>query len=157
MGDIVWAINPKRDRLSDVVHRMRRFANDACTARDIALVFKTPARDEDLKLGPDVRRELYLVLKESINNAARHSGCSRVDAELRISNDRLVLEVRDDGRGFDTAAEFEGHGLASMKRRAEKLRGELLVESRPGGGTTIRLEAPISGRRRFRWFTFLPA
>ena len=146
MSDIVWAINPRRDRLSDVVQRMRRFANDACSARDVALAFRAPAGDDQLKLGPDVRRQAYLVLKESVNNAARHSGCSRVAVELRIEGDRLVLEVRDDGRGFDPGADFEGHGLASMRRRAAELGGTLDLLSNPGEGTRVRLEVPV-GRR----------
>jgi ligand-binding sensor domain-containing protein/two-component sensor histidine kinase len=150
MSDIVWAIDPKRDRLSDVVFRMRRFAADAFTGKDVAFSFRAPSGGGDLSLGPDVRRELYLVFKEAVNNAVRHSGCAEAKVELRIDGDRLRLEIRDDGQGFDPAQESEGHGLGSMKRRAEALGGKLEIVTRAGEGTTVRLEVPIGRGRRAR-------
>ena len=103
MGDIVWAINPKRDHLADVVQRMRRFASDTLGARDIAFTFDAPTDGTGLALGADLRRQAYLVLKESVNNAVKHSGCTKVAVRLEVAGGRLVLEVRDDGRGFDAA------------------------------------------------------
>ena len=96
MSDIVWAINPKRDRLSDVVFRMRRFASDAFTGSDIEFSFRAPAIEEDPRVGPDLRRELYLVFKESVNNAVRHSGCSSAAVELSL--DRRAPGARGPGR-----------------------------------------------------------
>jgi signal transduction histidine kinase len=92
-----------------------------------------------------------------VNNAVRHSGCRRAEVELRRSDDRIVLEVRDDGRGFDPERELEGHGLDSMSRRARGLGGRVTVESRPGGGTTVRLEFPLRGRPWWRPGRSLPA
>jgi ligand-binding sensor domain-containing protein len=82
MSDIVWAINPQRDHLVDLSRRMRRFASEILPARDINLSFKGPEDDRDLRLGADLRREVYLIFKEIINNAARHSGCGQVEVEL---------------------------------------------------------------------------
>ncbi|MCU0225910.1 MAG: histidine kinase, partial [Acidobacteria bacterium] len=149
MGDIVWAINPKRDHLADVVQRMRRFASDALTARDIAFTFEAPTDGTSLALGADLRRQAYLVFKESVNNAAKHAGCTAVGAALRVAGDRLQLEVRDNGRGFDPSAAPVGpggNGLASMKRRAAELGGTLELDSRPGAGTTVRLDVPLPRR-----------
>jgi signal transduction histidine kinase len=143
MSDIVWAINPKRDNLDDLVFRMRRFASDALTARNIAFSFRAPSGESALALGPDLRRELYLVFKESLNNVIRHSDCDRVEIVLETEGGRLVLTIRDDGRGFDTGEEAEGQGLASMARRAERLGGTFRVESNPAAGTTVTLEMPL--------------
>src|SRR5581483_5523150 len=113
MNDIVWAINPKRDRLSDLVHRMRRFASDVFTARDIEFRFKAPELRHDVRLSPDLRRETYLVFKESINNILRHSGCSKADIEFVIDRSWLKLTIGDNGKGIDQNRSFEGNGLVN--------------------------------------------
>lgn len=147
MGDIVWAINPQRDSLLDLVRRMRRHAEDIFTTRDIALEFRAPGAGEHLKLGVDVRRAVFLIFKEAINNAARYSQCSRVEIDFRADGPGLFLQIEDDGIGFNPAAESEGQGLTSMRRRAQALNGTLEIESRAGGGgTTIRLRV-IRGRQ----------
>jgi ligand-binding sensor domain-containing protein/signal transduction histidine kinase len=156
MSDIVWAINPKRDRLSDVVFRMRRFAADAFTGKDVDFTFRAPRGEADLSLGPDVRREVYLIFKEGVNNAVRHSQCSHAEIEVQVAGDRLRLEVRDDGRGFDKGRDHGGHGLESMRRRARDLGGSLDVLSQPGRGTTVRLEIPLRRDRRVRRRRSLP-
>ena len=90
----------------------------------------------------DTRRDVFLVFKEAVNNAARHAACSRVEVELQAERGRLRLRVADDGRGLDAAALGEGHGLPSMRRRARGLKGTLEVAPRPGGGTCVLLEVP---------------
>jgi signal transduction histidine kinase len=140
MSDIVWAINPRSDGLQDLVRRMRLHTEELLTARGIALDFRAPGEDEGLRLGMDTRRDLFLVFKEALNNAARHSGCSRVEVELRVERGWLWLRVADDGHGFDAAVESEGHGLPSMRSRALSLGGTLEVTPRPGGGTEVRLK-----------------
>jgi signal transduction histidine kinase/streptogramin lyase len=142
MGDIVWAINPNRDHLIDLVQRMRRLASEIFAGRKIEFEFSAPESEDGLKLGADVRRDVFLVFKEAVNNAARHSGCSHVDIELLVEWSRIVLTVRDDGRGFDTEAQTEGNGLISMKRRAASLGGELEVRSTEGKCSVITLRVP---------------
>jgi signal transduction histidine kinase/ligand-binding sensor domain-containing protein len=142
MSDIVWAINPERDSLLDLTRKMRQHAEEVFTLRDIELKFTAPDAAQDLKLDAHVRRDLYLVFKETVNNAARHSGCARVEIELRVEGARLTLTISDDGRGFDPAARTEGNGLLSMRRRAAALGGELILESSAGGGARMRLTIP---------------
>lgn len=104
-----------------------------------------PEGCERLPLGAEARRHLFLILKEAVQNAARHAGASAVEVEVALRGDRLAAAVRDDGRGFDAAAELaagDGGGLAGMARRARELGGELRVESAPGAGTCIHLEVP---------------
>lgn len=146
MGDIVWAINPKRDTLRELLRRMRGFATDIFTSRNIEFSFHHPDHDLDLKLGPNVRRDVFLIFKETINNAVRHSGCTKAEIELKIVGATLVLRVSDDGKGFDAAETGEGNGLVSMRRRAESLHGKLDIGSTAGQGTSVMLWAPISRR-----------
>ena len=144
MSDIVWAINPERDSLLDLVRRMRQHAEEIFTSRDIKLDFNAPDAEQHLKLGVDVRRDLFLVFKESVNNAARHSLCTYVEINLRVEGAWLALEIRDDGIGFDTSIESEGQGLMSMRRRARALGGTLDVTSRAGLGTAVKLRIPYT-------------
>ena len=143
MSDIVWAINPKRDSLIDLTRRMRQHADELFTLRDIELRFSAPGGADNLRLGVDVRRDLLLIFKEAVNNAARHSRCSLVEIELRIEASRLVLAIIDNGIGFDSRSAADGQGLGSMQRRAQTLHGSLDITSRSGAGTTVRLDVPI--------------
>jgi ligand-binding sensor domain-containing protein/two-component sensor histidine kinase len=149
MSDIVWAINPGRDRLSDLLHRMRRFASDVFSAQGVDFRLDLPRPGRDIRLGPEMRRELYLIFKEAVNNAARHSGCSAARIVFLVSDGALELSVHDDGMGFDPQRDSEGNGLANMRSRARKLGGELEIVSNKGQGTTVSLIAPLDGRR---WF-----
>jgi len=147
MSDIVWAINPQKDQLSDLTQRMRRFASDVFTARNIAFKLRLPPVDRNVKLGANLRREVFLIFKEGINNMVRHSGCSRADIEFQLGEDSLQLSLRDDGNGFDTAQQSEGHGLMSMSERARDIGGKLEVASIISGGTTLILRAPLDHAR----------
>jgi ligand-binding sensor domain-containing protein/signal transduction histidine kinase len=149
MSDIVWAINPGRDRLSDLSHRMRRFASDVFTVHGAEFIFDVPHPGRDLRLGPEMRRELYLIFKEAVNNVVCHSGCTAVKISFLISDGALELSVHDNGVGFDPAGDSEGNGLANMRLRATKLGGELGVSSNNGDGTAVHLKAPLD---RHRWF-----
>jgi len=143
MSDIVWAINPQRDRLKHLVHRMRRFASDTFTACDIEFQMILPGADEDVHLEGNLRREIFLIFKESVNNIVRHSKCTSADVELTITRTHLNLTVRDDGAGFDPGHESEGHGLASMNSRALEIGARFELESAPGKGTSIRVTVPL--------------
>jgi signal transduction histidine kinase len=126
-----------------MVRRMRDHAEELFEARDIRLILDLPDLAHSTRLGVDVRRDLYLIFKEAVNNAARHSRCSTVAIVLRTTGSELSLEVTDDGVGIDRARGSEGNGLGSMRGRAGRLGGLLDVVSAPGTGTTVRLRMPI--------------
>ena len=152
MSDIVWAINPRRDRVSDLAQRLREFAGDVFTSREIEFSFRTPASGSEIRLEADVRRQLYLIFKEAVNNAARHSRCTQAEIEFEVAQDRLLLHVRDNGCGFDPngdgATSRNGNGLVSMRERARALGGEIEINSQPNLGTAIKLNLPLRLTRR---------
>lgn len=150
MNDIVWAINPARDHLSDLSHRMRRFASDVFTARDLKFSFEAPNEHQDVRMGADMRREVFLIFKESVNNVVRHSQCTEANIEFTIKDGWLRLVIKDNGKGFLVDSDKDGNGLTSMQRRAQKLDGVLRIFSEKGIGTTVTLRAPL-GRRNWRW------
>ena len=103
MSDIVWAINPQKDHLSDLTQRMRRFASDLFTARQIEFTFSAPGEEQALKIGADLRRQVFLIFKEPVNNIARHSAATEAQIEMRIENRWLTIKVADNGSGLDPA------------------------------------------------------
>lgn len=142
LSDIVWMINPNKDHLSDLTRRMRRFASETLSARNIEFQFATPGSEAELRLGAESRRELFLLFKEAINNSARHARCTRVEAALRVQDSRIHLAIRDNGIGFDPLPANGGNGLQSMKDRVGKAGGEIAIVSAPGQGTEITVELP---------------
>ena len=134
---------PEAREPRDLIRRMRQHAEEVFTLRDIELRFNAAGAHDSSRLGIDVRRDLLLIFKEAVNNAARHSHCSHVAIDLRRDGSHLVLSVADNGVGFDTSRESHGQGLASMRRRAERLNGTLEIQSSPGAGTTVTLRVPL--------------
>jgi signal transduction histidine kinase len=145
MSDIVWSIDPRRDRLADLVERMRQVAMNALATDGIRVEFRAPdaATLERVTLPPDRRRHLLLILKEAVTNVARHARASRVGIEFDVSANAIDLRVDDDGVGFDATGTTLGHGLNSLRERSQELRGELTIESRAGGGTRLHVRVPV--------------
>lgn len=142
MSDIVWSIDPQRDRLRDLVQRMRRFATDVFTASNIEFQFHAPAAELEGKLDPDLRRQVFLIFKESVNNIVRHADCTRVEIHFAVEKGGLVLNVRDDGKGFDVTQPPAGNGLVSMRQRAASLNGSLEIKVDGDRGTRVTLRVP---------------
>ena len=113
----------------------------------------TPERQIALTIGEGLRGalprkigvELLRVLREILTNARRHSGARKIEVRLRTEGDTLVVEVADDGRGFDPAVAQGGVGLVGMRERVEALGGEIEVSSRPGNGTEVTVRVPLEG------------
>lgn len=92
-------------------------------------------------LSPEAEVVVYRVAQEALTNAARHADAHQVEVSLQKVGAHVVLEVRDDGRGF--AGLEEGSGLMGMRERAALVRAELAVISQPRHGTTVRLRVPV--------------
>ncbi len=156
MSDIVWAINPEKDHLADLVQRMRRFASDVLEAQEIVYRFEADEKHRHIALGADVRREVYLIFKESINNAVKHAEATAVEMSVRIEKNTLIVKIKDDGKGFVLSEPsedelfspqnydgFGGNGLINIRRRAESFGGRFTIESALNEGTEIIIEIPL--------------
>lgn len=146
MEDIVWSINPARDRIEDLSRRMRQFAGEVLESQGIDFEMNGPDANHNIALDPGTRRHLYLIFKESIHNL-RHSGCSKCAAAVRVTDGELQMEIRDDGRGLRSGTSGEGQGLASMRARAARLAGRLEVHS-TAESTVVTAGFPV--RRTFQ-------
>jgi|APCry1669189101_1035198.scaffolds.fasta_scaffold00063_24 ligand-binding sensor domain-containing protein/two-component sensor histidine kinase len=140
IDDIIWAVNPSNDTFQDLGLRIREYAIPLFESKNIAFFIDMPERLDDVKLQMDVRRNLYLIAKEAINNLIKYSACSNAWIIFREESSHLVLEVKDDGTGFDPMKKTNRNGLKNMKKRAEQIKGSLEVNSQPGTGTRILLK-----------------
>ncbi|MBI3949633.1 MAG: ATP-binding protein [Acidobacteria bacterium] len=145
MSDIVWAVDPRKDRLADLVQRMRQASFNLLEAEGPHVEFRAPEDEEIERIGlaPDRRRHLLLIFKEALTNVARHAEAAQVYVEVELDASDLRLRIRDDGRGFDPQARYDGHGLQSLRQRAAELKADLTIESEPGHGTTIQVTVPL--------------
>jgi ligand-binding sensor domain-containing protein/signal transduction histidine kinase len=147
MSDVVWSIRAEPEGLDSLVRRMREFAGDLLESQGIGFELCAPAKDPHLQLSLQARRQLLLIFKECIHNAARHSRCTAVAAEFEASDHEIVLRVRDNGRGIDQTggapARNGGNGIPSMKTRAESLGGRMEWTAPPGGGCTVAVHVPV--------------
>jgi signal transduction histidine kinase len=98
---------------------------------------------EEPELPLKVKQDLYRIAQEALHNTVKHARASKVVLRLDNSNNVVILEVRDDGRGFDATTSFPGHlGLHSMRERVTNLGGTFEIESAEGQGTTICIRIP---------------
>ncbi|WP_210488183.1 sensor histidine kinase [Rufibacter aurantiacus] len=144
MDDIVWSINPHNDLVQNLVSRMREVATEVLEAKDITFCLEADPAVNNLRLGLEARYDFFMIFKEAINNIAKYSHCRQVWMKVKLQENNLRLEIRDDGQGFDTAQASTGNGLLNMQKRAQNIRATLDISSAPGQGTTVSLTAPLS-------------
>jgi len=114
-----------------------------------ALHFSIPEQERELRLSVETRRQVFLIFKECVNNIARHAQARNANIVLKAEQGHLVLEIEDDGCGFD-AGPSAGHGLRNMAWRARMLNATFEVQGSPGKGTRVVLRVPLGPRRRWR-------
>lgn len=143
MQDIVWAMKRKNDQLEDLGTRMTEFGLRLLESRDIAFKTKIAPGFSGKSLSPEVRRNLYLIFKEAVNNAAKYAHASEVELLLQEKRKgHILLRISDNGRGFnlhELAASTGGNGLQNMHKRAEQIGGELQILSGTNAGTVVEL------------------
>ncbi len=145
MSDIVWAINPVNDNFEKLLVRMRNFAAGLLKAKNIEFELIT---DEhilpEMKIQVVVRKNLFLIFKESIYNASKYAECKKVTVSIGKVPAGIYMEIQDDGIGFDVeiASAYNGNGIRNMRKRAHEIKSEFTVRSGAGKGTNIRILVP---------------
>jgi signal transduction histidine kinase/Tfp pilus assembly protein PilF len=143
VGDMVWSINPSNDSMSQVITRMREFANEIFEPKGIEYSF-VEKTTEGLSLTADQRKNLFLIFKETINNAAKYSQASLIEISLQQQDGHLLLCIKDNGRGFDEKVIQRGNGLRNLRERAREINGKLILKSTLHEGTEVELRLPIT-------------
>ena len=140
LRDIVWLIRPGTRTLGDLAQRLRETAASMLAAVPHEFTVDPAVQGRALPL--EFKRQVLLVFKEALHNLMRHASAGRAVVKVGGDATQFTLELEDDGRGFDPAAPVSGAGLTGMKQRAATLGGRLDIDSKPGGGTRLRLVVP---------------
>jgi signal transduction histidine kinase len=144
MSDIVWSMKDPKNEKYSLRSRIRNYANELLSSREI-LFADVLASDVDEKIvQPELRRNLLLVVKEAMNNIAKHSQASRVRLVLYEKEGQLILKINDNGNGLDLMMAQNGNGLGNMQKRCQQMKGKLTVESQKGNGTTLICTIPMA-------------
>ena len=125
---------------------MQNYPAELLAARNIDFSFEIKDVSESLRLSIDQRKNIFLIFKEAVYNAVKYACCSRFNASLRQSNDTLVIELQDNGKGFDVnqPMSYNGNGISNMKQRAKEINAEFIINSTQGNGTYIHVRVPIN-------------
>lgn len=143
MSVIVWSVNPNNDKLSNILIRMREYAGDILEACNIDLHIRLDEEVKDFIIPMEKRKDFYLIFKEAVNNVAKYSKAANANIRLSREHGKMIMTIKDDGKGFEVEKLRSGNGLVNMKERAKSIGGRLEIISQQGEGTTVRLEMPV--------------
>ncbi len=144
MVDIIWSINPGNDTLDEIVLHMKEFAADILEPKNIDYCFHESGNVKNQKIDATIRKNLYLIFKEALNNAMKYSQCTTIDITLKLTTSLLALDLVDNGTGFSINEVKLGNGLNNMKARANLMKGVLKIESAQGKGTRLSIAVQIA-------------
>jgi len=141
LRDLVWLMGRGPDTSADLLAKLRESA--AALLVGVEFTFTAPDGCLPESVSLEFKRQIFLAFKEILHNIAKHAKAKVVVVKCRRVGSRFLLEVRDDGLGFDPQKATAGTGLRGLRFRATTLGGELAVETVPGSGTTVRLDVPL--------------
>jgi signal transduction histidine kinase len=138
MDEIVWAVNPKNDTVENLASYLCHFAREHFEFAPNRLHLDVPASLPSHALSAEARHNLFLAVKEALNNTLKHAQAKDVWLRLRVEEARLEISVEDNGRGLPaTAADSTRSGMANLRSRSAQVGAEFELASRPGEGTRI--------------------
>jgi two-component sensor histidine kinase len=141
MSDIVWSINPNNDTIEKIINRLQQFCNDVFDEKEINYSLKVDDSIKDKSLSMQLRKDIYLICKEIINNAAKYSQAQDFNLTLLIKQNNLEITGSDDGKGFDMQQIKKGNGLNNIVHRANTHSGKAIVNNI--NGTTWQITIPL--------------
>ena len=156
MDEVVWAVNARRDTLRDFVSYVCKYAQVFLAPTPIRCRLDVepdlPAAEFDLPL----RRNLFLAVKEALNNAAKHSGAAELFLRIYHANNKLVVTVEDNGHGFNPAhLSGERNGMGNLTHRMDEINGICELFSAPGAGCRVVFTVPLDKLPKYGWFNWL--
>jgi signal transduction histidine kinase len=142
--DIVWMVNPNQDSLKDLLTRLNDSFSDIFTQKGISFTAENIELLSNITLPMDYRHNLFLILKEGINNSLKYSYCDQLSLKAAINGKKLEVILKDNGIGIKPNYKRNGNGLTNMKNRAKKIGGDLFINSDIYKGTELKFMGKIS-------------
>jgi signal transduction histidine kinase len=146
LEEIVWAIRPGSDTLQSLVEYVSHFANELFEGDHTRCRLDFPHDLPSRPLPPEMRHNIFLIIKEALTNALKHAGAKEVHVQAKILPGAVQFTVQDDGKGLKPAAVSSNgrrHGLDNMHRRAEAMKATLNISPGSPRGTTVNLVVPF--------------
>jgi signal transduction histidine kinase len=156
MDEVVWAINSRRDTLRDFATYVCKYAQAYLSATPIRCRLDVEPEMPTVVFDLPIRRNLFLAVKEALNNAAKHSGATELFLRIHRQGEGLSVVVEDNGQGFDLAhASPERNGLTNMTQRMKEVGGGCQVSGEPGTGCRVAFTLPrLQAQPRPRWLNW---
>jgi signal transduction histidine kinase len=144
LDEIVWTVNPSNDILDGLVNYICKYAQEYLALAGLRYRLDVPPELPGTPISPELRHNVFLAAKEAVNNVVKHSKANSAWLRLRLTPERFVLEVEDNGRGPAGLDAKKGrNGLRNMRKRMEDVGGEFWIGPGTEGGTLVRLTAPL--------------
>jgi ligand-binding sensor domain-containing protein/signal transduction histidine kinase len=144
LSDVVWSIDSRNDTVGYLIDRMRDFLETVFPAGSIHIDFQTKGLHFDQKVNQTLRQNIYLIFKEAVNNAAKHSGADKINISLINGDGKFKMEIADNGMGINKEEKQKGHhGIENMKLRAKRINGELTIQNLAKGTRVILIAKNI--------------
>lgn len=140
LGEIIWALNPKNDSFDTLCAYIRSYAYDYLDDSNISCNISFPENIPTIPISPEQRRNVFLVIKEVLNNIVKHSGTEETEITLSIHEKSFSITIKDKGKGMKEDNSNSGNGLVNMAKRTKELGGTFKIESKTGEGTSITLD-----------------
>ena len=152
MDEVLWAVNPQRDTLRDFAAYVCKYAEGYLAPTKILCLFEVGPEMSSAAFDLPLRRSLLMAIKETLNNAAKHSGATELRLKIHWEGQHLAVVVEDNGKGFDPAVpKSERNGLANMVQRMKELGGHCRITSQPGQGCRVEFNVPLRHQRGSIW------
>ena len=143
LDEIVWAVNPRNDTLPHLIDYLGQFTLDFLRAPGIRCRLDLPEHPPGRNVPADIRHNLFLAVKEALNNIVKHAGAKEVRLGVDVSEQKLRVVITDDGHGFENPPQDAwADGLRNMRQRMAEIGGDCSIESHSGTGTTITFDVP---------------
>lgn len=143
MDETVWVLNARNDRVESLVDYVSRSVTEWCARAGLRCRLDVPEKIDDRVIDAERRHGLYLACREAVHNIVKHARASEVGFSLRLEQDTLVIEIRDNGCGFVVESVSSGNGLLNLRERLAALNGSVMISSNPGEGTSVRFLLPL--------------
>jgi len=145
MSEIVWAVNPRNDNLENLVGFLSRFVREFLNGTSLQAEIRIPVEIPQMAISADARRQVLMLLKEALNNCAKHAKGTIVSVAITFQKGYMSMSISDNGIGFDLKemSKTTGNGLRNMAARIQSLGGTWELHSAQGQGTTIHFKIPL--------------
>lgn len=148
---IAWSANSTHDRFRSLKNMMQKFAVPLCHAKNIDFDISSSTVDDEMQIQGEIRQNLFLIFKEAINNMIKYAAATSCTVSISNHSDTFLMEIADNGIGYDGLVKGSGNGLLNMQKRAGEINGKLTIENNPGKGMVLKLSISYPFRIPDSW------